>query len=186
MICCYPDEPGFIKTLAENARVAYAKAKNFGSPRVLFSAHGLPEKIVRGGDPYQFQCERTAAALVKELGIEDLDWVLCYQSRVGPLKWIGPSAEAEIERAARDKVPVVIVPVAFVSEHSETLYEIDILFRDLAAQGGVPYFDRMPTVGNRRILSKGLADLVRWALADWHGGLLFRMLRKRNQMFMNG
>jgi len=164
----YPDESGFIKTLAESTRAAYVKAQNFGTPRLLFSAHGLPEKIVKSGDPYQFQCEQTAEALAKELAIENLDWVLCYQSKVGPLTWIGPSAETEIERAARDKLPIVIVPIAFVSEHSETLYEIDILFRNLAAAKGVPYFDRVATVGTSPAFIAGLSSLVRWALADWH------------------
>lgn len=164
MVDYYPEEAGFIKTLTEGACAAYARAKKHGAPRFLFSAHGLPEKIIEAGDPYQFQCEQTAAALFKEIRIPETESVLCYQSRVGPLKWIGPTADEEIARAGRDRVPVIIVPIAFVSEHSETLYEIDILFRELAAKAGVPYFERVATVGTSPAFIEGLGRLVRWAV----------------------
>jgi ferrochelatase len=169
-ICCYPTLGGFIAAMNEAVRASYEKAKNFGAPRVLFSAHGLPEKIVSGGDPYQYQCERTVSALVSALGIDNLDWALCYQSRVGPMRWIGPSTEDEIRRAGRDKVPLVIAPIAFVSENSETLYEIDMLYRDLAAAAGVPYFDRTATAGIAPAFIAGLAALVRDALACGRSG----------------
>ena len=99
------------------------------------------------------------------LDIPGLDYVLCYQSRVGPLKWIGPATDDEIRRAGRDKVPVVIVPIAFVSEHSETLVELDIEYRHLAEQAGVPFYVRVPTVGISPDFIAGLADLVRNALS---------------------
>ena len=133
---------------------------------MLFSAHGLPEKIIKAGDPYQWQCEQTAAALVSALAIPDLDWVNCYQSRVGPLRWIGPSTEAEIGRAGHDKVPVVVVPIAFVSEHSETLVELDIEYRHLAAEKGVPFYARVPTVSTVPDFIAGLAALVRFVRAQ--------------------
>ncbi|HUY68981.1 MAG TPA: ferrochelatase [Alphaproteobacteria bacterium] len=158
----YPAMPGFIAALAENAREAckgLAAAHN-AAPRYLFSAHGLPEKIVRAGDPYPAQCAQTAEALAKELGLKRGDWVLCYQSRVGPLKWIGPATDEEIARAGRDGVPIVIVPIAFVSEHSETLYEIDMLYRALAQKAGVPAFARAQTVGAAPAFIAGLAGLV--------------------------
>lgn len=163
IVCCYPEEAGFITTLARAARAAYDAARARGAPRMLFSAHGLPEKIVRGGDPYQWQCERTAEALVKALGIADLDWTLCYQSRVGPLRWIGPATEDEIKRTGRDRAPVVIVPIAFVSEHSETLVELDIEYRHLAEQSGVPFYIRVPTASVAPEFIEGLAALVRGA-----------------------
>lgn len=163
LVCCYPTEPGFIEAKAALVREAYDRAAAHGRPRLLLSAHGLPERIVKAGDPYQWQCERTAAALVERLGIGDLDWVGCYQSRVGPLKWIGPPTDEEIERAGRDGVPVVIAPIAFVSEHSETLVEIEKEYRDLAARCGVPHFERVPAVGTDPTFIAGLADLVRRA-----------------------
>lgn len=161
ILCCYPTEPGFVTAIADLVRAGIAEAAAHGRPRILFSAHGLPKKIVEAGDPYQWQCERTAAAIVESLGIADLDWINCYQSRVGPLEWIGPSTDSEIERAGRDGVPVVIVPIAFVSEHSETLVEIEIEYRHLARERGVPYFVRVPTVGTAPAFIDGLANLVR-------------------------
>ncbi|HEY0835413.1 MAG TPA: ferrochelatase [Azospirillum sp.] len=165
VVCCYPTEPGFTAAVAELIRPRYDEAAGQGRPRVLFSAHGLPKKIVEKGDPYQWQCERTAEAIVAALGIDGLDWVSCYQSRVGPLEWIGPSTDAEIRRAGQDRVPVVVVPLAFVSEHSETLVEIEVEYRHLAHEAGVPFFARVPTVGTTPAFIDGLARLVRQAAA---------------------
>ena len=133
-----------------------------GTKRVLFSAHGLPEKIIKAGDPYQGQVEQTAAALGEHLA--GAEWRVCYQSRVGPMKCIGPSTEQEIRRAGADKAAVVLYPLSFVSEHSETLVELDIDYRLLAQQAGVPTYIRVPTVGTHPLFIQGLANLVRAAL----------------------
>jgi ferrochelatase len=162
-VCCYPDDRGFVRALADLIRPAHARASHHGRPRVLFSAHGLPKRVIERGDPYRWQIERTADAVVSELGT-DLDWAICYQSRVGPLEWIGPSTEEEIERAGRERVPAVVVPVAFVSEHSETLVELDIEYRERAKQAGVPHYERVPAVATHPAFIAGLADLVRGAL----------------------
>ena len=162
-ICCYPDEDGFIRATADAIRPVLEGARMHGLPRLLLSAHGLPERIVQSGDPYQWQCERTAAAIVSALNIPGLDWALCYQSRVGRLKWIGPSTDSEIHRAGIDRVPLVVAPVAFVSEHSETLVEIEIEYRKMAADAGVPHFSRIDTVGVAPDFIAGLARLVRHA-----------------------
>ena len=160
-VCCYPAEAGFVGAAAELARVGIAEAAAAGRPpRVLFSAHGLPQRVVESGDPYQWQVEQTVAAVVAGLAMEDLDWSICYQSRVGPLKWIGPEIGAELERAAADGVPVVVVPVAFVSEHSETLVELDIQFRDKARELGLTAYVRVPTVSTRHAFIEGLANLI--------------------------
>lgn len=161
----YPAEPGLVAAIAELIRPQYEAAKTHGNPRVLFSAHGLPKKVIDKGDPYQRQVEETAAAVVKQLAIADLDWIVCYQSRVGPLEWIKPYTEAEIERAGRDKVPLVVVPIAFVSEHSETLVELDIEYREKAHEVGVPHYERVPTVGTHPAFVEGLARLVRASLS---------------------
>ena len=163
-VCCYPDNAGLVAAQAELVREGWQTAKAHGRPRVLFSAHGLPKKIVDAGDPYQWQVERMAAAIASAVGLPDVDWSVCYQSRVGPLEWIGPSTEAEIERAGHDRVPLVVVPVAFVSEHSETLVELDLDYRDRARAAGVPAYVRVPTVGTRPEFIAGLAGLVRSAL----------------------
>jgi ferrochelatase len=162
-LCCYPAQHGFIEALAALIRPALAAARVHGTPRLLLTAHGLPKKIVAAGDPYRIQVEATAAALVAALGDDGLDWTVCYQSRVGPLEWIGPATDAEIERAGRDRVPVVIAPIAFVSEHSETLVELDIEYRHLAERAGVPDYRRVPTVDAAPAFIAGLAALVRHA-----------------------
>ena len=160
-ICCYPTDPGLIAAQVRLIGPLYRAAANHGPVRLLFSAHGLPSSIVAAGDPYQWQCERTAEALIHALGIPSLDWVGCYQSRVGPLKWIGPETSAEILRAGREGVAVVVVPIAFVSEHSETLVELDVEYRALAERSGVPAYLRAPTVGVAPDFIAGLARLVR-------------------------
>ena len=160
-IASYPTEPGFIRASIELVKQGLAEAGD-GPRRVLFSAHGLPEKIIKAGDPYQAQVEQTAGAIGQHL--EGVDWSVCYQSRVGPLKWIGPSTEAEIRRAAADGRGIVLYPLSFVSEHSETLVELDIEYRHLAEQAGVSNYVRVPTVGTHPQFIHGLANLVRAAL----------------------
>lgn len=169
LVCCYPEEAGFIEASAELVKAELAAIDGPGKqkPRVLFSAHGLPEKIVKAGDPYQGQVERTARAIAAKLSL--VDWVVCYQSRVGPLKWIGPSTHDEIERAGRDRVPVVVYPLAFVSEHSETLVELDIEYRAVAETAGVPAYRRAPTVGTHPAFVRGLAALATRALSTGGG-----------------
>jgi ferrochelatase len=147
VICCYPTAAGFIGPMVSMIAKAYAEMRSQGkAPRVLLTAHGLPEKTIASGDPYQWQVEQTAAAVVDQLGIAGLDWAVCYQSRVGPAKWIGPSTEAEIRRAGRDGVPLIMAPISFVSEHVETLVELDETMRDLAKEAGVPAYRRIPAV----------------------------------------
>lgn len=157
----YPVEPGFIAASVALLKEGLAQAGDRPT-RVLFSAHGLPERVIKSGDPYQKQVEQTAAAVANAIG--GLDWTVCYQSRVGPLKWIGPSTETEIERAAHDRKGIVLYPLSFVSEHSETLVELDIEYRELADEEGVPFYVRVPTVGTHPHFIAGLARLVRHAL----------------------
>jgi ferrochelatase len=164
LICCYPRQAGFVQAIEALVRDGLAEVAAAGRPRLLFSAHGLPKRIVARGDPYQWQVERSCAAVVAALGGSDLDWGVCYQSRVGPLEWIGPATDAEIARAGREGVPVVLVPIAFVSEHSETLVELDIEYGKLAKRAGVPAYIRVPTVSLAPAFIQGLAGLVRRAM----------------------
>ena len=157
----YPTEPGFIAALVRRTREALAQVQ--GRPRVLFSAHGLPKKFVDDGDPYAAQVEETVAAVVKALAMPELDHVVCYQSRIGPLEWLKPYTADEIRTAAHAKRPIVVVPVAFVSEHSETLVELDMDYRELAEREGAPAYVRAPTVGTDPDFIAGLARLVRVA-----------------------
>ena len=165
-ICCYPELPGLIDSAAALIRPHLEASMAGGPTRLLLSAHGLPKKVIARGDPYAWQVERSARAIVAALGVAELDSSVCYQSRVGPLEWIGPSTDAEIERAGRDGKSVVLFPVSFVSEHSETLVELDIEYAELAHRNGVPAYRRVPALGVAPAFIDGLADRVAAVLAD--------------------
>ena len=160
----YPTAPGFVAALAGLTGDVLGVLQ--GPARLLMSAHGLPLKTVRAGDPYPQEVESTAAALVSKLALPGLDWRVCYQSRVGPLAWLGPSVEEELQRAARDKLGVVVAPISFVSEHSETLVELDRDYRRRAENCGVPFYRRVPTVGTDPRFIAALAQLVRDAVGQ--------------------
>jgi len=168
-ICCYPDQPDFITA---HAALIQAQAPQYFGPaaskkaRLLFSAHGLPQKIVDAGDPYPQHVERTALAIAAKLGLSSEDWEICYQSRVGPLKWLGPSTEERLHEAGRAKIPVVLVPIAFVSEHSETLVELDMEYRYLAGEAGVPDYIRIAALGVQPDFIRGLSKLVQNVLSQ--------------------
>ncbi|MGD9616660.1 MAG: ferrochelatase [Alphaproteobacteria bacterium] len=160
----YPDAAGFIAALADLTRQALDVSRADPHPvRLLLSAHGLPERIVKSGDPYPQEVATTAAALLRALDRPGIDATVCYQSRVGPLAWTGPSVDEELRRAGSDRVGVIVVPVSFVSEHSETLVELDREYRHVAQQHGVPSYRRVPTVGADPGFIAALADLVRGA-----------------------
>ena len=163
-VCCYPQSDGLIAAHAALIEPLLAIAAEVGPPRLLFSAHGLPKRVVARGDPYQWQVEETARHIVARLGRDDLDWTVCYQSKVGPLAWLEPSTVEELDRAGRARVPVVVVPIAFVSEHSETLVELDITYRAHAERAGVPAYHRVPALGTHPAFIEALAALVRRTL----------------------
>ena len=156
-ICCYPTETEFL-----NAHVSLInnKLKNLNNFRLIFSAHGLPERNIKKGDPYQWQVEQSVNKIVEQLNIPNLDWILSYQSRVGLLKWIGPSTDDEIVKSSKLNKTVVVVPIAFVSEHSETLVELDIEYKKLAEQNGCKNFIRIPALGTKHEFINSLANLV--------------------------
>ncbi len=150
-LCCWFNDAAYLDATAAIVRrsLEAARAASSVPVRILFSAHGLPETIVRNGDPYQFQIEQTVQSVVDRLlpvlpAEDGLDWRVCYQSRATPQKWLDPSTEETIEEAAKDKVAVLVVPIAFVSEHSETLVELDVEYRELAEKMGVPGYYRAP------------------------------------------
>ncbi|WP_421784551.1 ferrochelatase [Hyphobacterium sp.] len=145
-ICCYPMAEGFIAAHADLLRKRWQAAGAPKDIRVLLSAHGLPERTVKKGDPYQWQIEQTCAAVMKRLP-ELPDWQICYQSRVGPLKWIGPSTEDAIDRAAAGEKGILLTPIAFVSEHIETLVELDDEYAELAHEKGIGTYLRVPALG---------------------------------------
>ncbi len=169
-LCCWHSDDDFAAATARLVREAYDKARaelpENVPLRVLFSAHGLPESIVKRGDPYQWQVEQTVDKVREHLGIEGLDWLVCYQSRVTPQKWIGPSTDTEIERAGAEKVALLVCPIAFVSEHSETLVELDVEYREEAEHVGVPGYFRVPAQNSEVHFIAALAGLVRRTAAN--------------------
>jgi protoporphyrin/coproporphyrin ferrochelatase len=165
-VCCYPDDQGFVEAVAGLVRPVLELAGVHGKPpRLLLTAHGLPKRIARDREPYPSQVELTAAGVVAAVDRPGMDWRVCYQSRVGPLEWIGPATDDEIRRAGRDAVPLVVAPISFVSEHSETLVELDLDYSRLAEASGVPGYYRVPTVGVEPGFIRSLAALVRRARA---------------------
>lgn len=177
-VCCYPTEYGLIDAHSRVIRETWEKAGSPKNIRLLFSAHGLPEKVILSGDPYQKQIEATAAAVAAKLPA-GLDWTVCYQSRVGPMKWIGPSTDDEIRRAGTEGKGVIVTPIAFVSEHVETLVELDHEYAELAKEVGVAPYIRVPALGVAPEFIQGLAKTVTEAIgasgsaipaSDWRCG----------------
>ena len=158
-VCCYYALDGLIDAHVARIRACWDAAGRPENVRVLFSAHGVPESCVARGDPYQWQIERTCAAIAARLDWP-WDWRICYQSRVGPMKWLGPTTPEAILEACRDGVGVLIDPVAFVSEHIETLVELDRDYAVLAASAGCTVYLRAATVGTEPSFIGGLAGAV--------------------------
>ncbi len=163
-VCCYPLHAGFIAAYADLLRKSLAQLPGGAVPRILFSAHGLPERVVAAGDPYPSQVEAAARAIARAAGSEGLESRVTYQSRVGPLKWIEPDTDKEILEAAREGRVPVVVPLSFVSEHSETLYELDQVYREAALAAGAPAYIRVPASGTHPDFIAALADLTRQTL----------------------
>ena len=156
-ICCYPTDENFIKAHVVEIN---KKINGINNYKLIFSAHGLPEKNIKKGDPYQWQVEQTVNEIVKYLNIQNLDWILSYQSRVGPLKWIGPSTDNVIIKNSKLGKQLIIVPVAFVSEHSETLVELDIEYKKLALDNGCIKYIRVPALGVNDTFIESLSNLI--------------------------
>ena len=158
-ICCYPTESNFIESHISLIKKTLKTIKN-NNFKLIFSAHGLPESKIKKGDPYQWHVEKTVEEIMFKLKNENLNYVISYQSRVGPMKWIGPSTDVEIVKYSEEKKGIVIVPIAFVSEHSETLVELDIEYKKLAEKNGCSFYKRVPALGTENNFIKGLTELV--------------------------
>jgi ferrochelatase len=177
IVCCYPNQDDFIKSHAIHINQTLNKIADtdLSKVRLLFSAHGLPQKVIDNGDPYVFQVEETAKKTMeflknlRKLNTDsrdaNLDYRICYQSKVGPLKWTTPSLEQEVRMVALDKKIPVIIPIAFVSDHSETLVELDIEYAELAHELGVAPYLRSPAVGVAAPFIRTLADAAVEALS---------------------
>jgi len=165
----YPDHPLYIGSLVRNINIAMNRVRKEDRSRVhlVFSAHGTPVKLVKGGDPYQRHILRTYEAVI-EAGKFGLPHHLCYQSKVGPEKWLEPSLDDTITRLANEKVShVIVIPIAFVSDHSETLWEINIEMKEEARHLGISHYDMSPALNTNPLFIKALADLVRKRVERW-------------------
>jgi len=158
----YPDHPLYVASLVRNIAIALKRvpAGDRRSVHLVFSAHGTPLKLVREGDPYQQHIIATYTAVVAA-GKFGLKHHLCFQSKVGPQRWLEPSLDQTIEILAARKVShVIVVPLAFVSDHSETLWEINIETREEAHKRGIRYFDMSPALHTNPEFIGALSDLV--------------------------
>ena len=157
-VCCYPTNE---KLIEAHSSLIQKKIEGINNKkiRILFSAHSLPVSIIKGGDPYQWQGQQTVQSIMKKLtGVEE--HVLCYQSKVTPVKWLEPSTPDEIKRAIKDDVVIIVVPIAFVSDHSETLVELDVQYKNLAQEMGSKDYYRIEALNINEIFIEGLKDLV--------------------------
>jgi len=158
----YCEQPDYIAAIVHNVRIALKRVPGAdrGAVHLVFSAHGTPMSLVRAGDPYQQQVIRTYAAVLKA-GNFELPHTLCYQSKVGPQKWLEPSLSGTVRSLASDKIThLIVVPLAFVSDHSETLWESNIETRREAQQLGVRYFDMSPALNTNPAFIRALRRLV--------------------------
>jgi ferrochelatase len=168
VVCCYPQEVDFIKshTILIKQTISKISDESLNDFRFLFSAHGLPQKLIDAGDPYVFQIQKTTMAVVKNLSeilskVKKIDYQICYQSKVGPLQWTSPSLEHEVRRAALDKKNLIIIPIAFVSDHSETLVELDIDYKSLAQDLGIKNYLRVPALNVEGHFIKSLVNICK-------------------------
>ncbi|MDF3047242.1 MAG: hemH [Candidatus Midichloriaceae bacterium] len=159
-ILSYEDHPDFVQAYTNLLAKTYNEAEKFGKPVVLFSAHGIPLNRVTGGDPYKKHVNASVNSIAQKLGILDLEYKVCYQSKIGPLKWLEPSTEDLIHKYSKENRVIIVLPVSFVSEHSETLVELDIQYKELATSLGAKAYFRVPTVSVHPLYIDCLKSLV--------------------------
>ncbi|MFN0117304.1 MAG: ferrochelatase [Elusimicrobiota bacterium] len=161
-MCCYPEEEKFIKAHSDLIR---KELENFSGPNknipfLLFSAHSIPEKLVtKNGDPYKEQIGKSVNAIIKDLNWEG-PFGISWQSKLGPVKWLEPSTISEIQRLGKEKCEqLLVIPIAFVTDHIETLHEIDIDFREEAEHVGIEEFRRTPGLNDHPLFIEALRDI---------------------------
>jgi ferrochelatase len=158
----YPDAEGYLAAVAARIEDAIATLppEHRATAPVLFSAHGLPEAYIKRGDPYLDDIRTTVEAVTRRMNLGERAR-LCFQSKVGRQRWLGPATETVLEELAKAGTrAVVVVPIAFTGEHVETLQEIDILFRERAIADGIQHFARARTVGVHPAFIEALAELT--------------------------
>ena len=164
-ICCYPTDEHFTDAFADLLYQGYQSLKHTDNVAILFSAHGVPEKYITDGDPYATQCAESAKRVfdkfksrLTEEQIQHIEPINCYQSKVGPQKWLEPSTEHTISESKGRSL--LLLPIAFTCEHLETLVELDMEYREVADQVGVREYVRIPTVSTHPAFIQGIADII--------------------------
>jgi protoporphyrin/coproporphyrin ferrochelatase len=163
----YPDDPQYLDAMSHTVIEGWRAIPEHRRDRavLLFSAHGLPQKFIDRGDPYADHIEATRRGILERVKLPNRQ-VLAYQSRTGPVKWLGPGTEEMLEDLGREGVEdVLVIPLSFVSDHIETLYEVDLLFADVAQRAGIRWYRRTPALNDSPLFIAALAGLVRDHLA---------------------
>jgi ferrochelatase len=164
IIRSWHDDPGYIAALARSISEELAGFQDPSLTHIVFSAHSVPIRYIKEGDPYLDQTQQTVRLVMERLG--KLPYTLSFQSKLGPIRWLRPSTDETIRELARSGVTqVLIVPISFVSEHIETLYELDILYREVARQAGLACYRRVPALNCRPDFIEALASLVEQRIA---------------------
>ncbi|MBI4851057.1 MAG: ferrochelatase [Acidobacteria bacterium] len=156
------DHPKYIDALVETIEIAYKKLPNpdLQATHLIFSAHSVPENYLKQGEPYLKHTKKTVELVLEKLG-NARPWTLSFQSKLGPVKWLEPLTDSVIRKLGKEGVKqILIVPVSFVSDHIETLYELDILYKETADEAGIAHFIRAPAFNTLPSFISALADIV--------------------------
>ncbi|WP_375475134.1 ferrochelatase [uncultured Nostoc sp.] len=160
-------QPGYLQAMAQLIVQELEQFPNPDDVHIFFSAHGVPKSYVEeAGDPYQVEIEECTALIMQTLNRPNVH-TLAYQSRVGPVEWLQPYTEDALKELGAEGVKdLVVVPISFVSEHIETLQEIDIEYREVAEESGIHNFRRVPAPNTHPVFINALAELVIDALKN--------------------
>ncbi|MBF2021699.1 MAG: ferrochelatase [Hydrococcus sp. C42_A2020_068] len=161
IVPCWYDSPGYIKAMVD---LIVQELEKFSDPdrvHIFFSAHGVPQSYVdEAGDPYQQEIEECTRLIMKTLNRPN-DYTLAYQSRVGPVEWLKPYTEDALKELGEKGIEdLLVIPISFVSEHIETLQEIDIEYREVAEEAGIKNFQRVPALNTHPVFIDALAELT--------------------------
>lgn len=163
-VCSWADQPTYIEAFVEAIRRELVKFPSPEKVHLLFSAHSIPESYVKNGDPYLDQTKKSVELIMDRLGRKN-PHRLAFQSKIGPVKWLDPFTNDVIKEMGKEGVDdILVVPISFVSEHIETLYELDILYKNVAAEAGIANFRRVPALNSDPIFIRALAEIVESSL----------------------
>jgi ferrochelatase len=158
-VTSWPDHAGYIAAFCGKIEETLKGTTASDGTHLLFSAHGVPKSFIDGGDPYQVEVEKTVAALADRF--PGIPRSISYQSRLGRTEWLKPDTVEEVTRLGREGVKkLVVVPVSFVSDHIETLHELDIRLKETAREAGIDMFLRVPALNDSPAFISALQDIV--------------------------